>query len=349
MRPGTGEGRIHFGGPDRPPRLLRNVLEARVAAVPPGGEIAWATYYFRDRALAEALIAASERGVRVRLCVEGDPRRKGANDAVLGLLRQHGLGGGLCVYGCSGLPLRGLRGRLHSKIYAFSHPHPVALVGSFNPSGDEPEDVEVIAEIGDQDRGHNFLIELAGARLVAALTGHVEAMARHGRLLRRLSPRQNLVVTEEGTALYFFPRLFPGVVARDLARLGHGQRLRGAISHLKGGMVELLCRAAARGVEIELVVHDTERRVPQAAVAALRAAGIDVRRYVHPEQLPMHCKFLLTETKNESAAWSGSFNFNPNSHLLNDEVLMRCTDAAVTDVLNRRFEEIAAASARLNA
>jgi len=349
MSPERGNRELYFGGPDRPPRILRDILEAKVGAVPSGGEISWATYYFRDRALAEALIAASDRGVGVRLCVEGDPRRKGTNDAVIEMLRQHGLNGGLCVYGTPGLPFRGLRGRMHAKIYAFSHPHPVALVGSFNPSGDEPEDMDVVADLGDQDRGHNYLLELEGPRLVAALTGHVAAIARHGRLQRRLSPRQNRVVTDGDTALYFFPRLSPDVVAPDLERLGRGQRLRGAISHLKGRMVALLCDAAARGVEVKLLVHDTERRVPQAAIVALRAAGVDVKRYVDPERLPMHCKFLLTETESETAAWLGSFNFNPNSRLLNDEVLLRCTEAGVADTLSRRFEQIAADCARFNA
>ena len=46
-------GRIEFGGPDLPPRRLRNLLQEQVDAAPPGSSIDWATYYFRDRALAE--------------------------------------------------------------------------------------------------------------------------------------------------------------------------------------------------------------------------------------------------------------------------------------------------------
>ena len=73
-------GRIEFGGPDLPPRRLRDLLQDHVDQSPPGSRIDWATYYFRDRALAEALMRASDRGVQVRLVMEGDPRRKGAND-----------------------------------------------------------------------------------------------------------------------------------------------------------------------------------------------------------------------------------------------------------------------------
>ena len=43
------------------------------------------------------------------------------------------------------------RPRLHEKLYCFSHPSPVAFVGSFNLSSDSPEDEpEVIEIIGDQ-------------------------------------------------------------------------------------------------------------------------------------------------------------------------------------------------------
>ena len=91
-------GRIEFGGPDLPPRRLRDLLQAQVDASPAGSRIDWATYYFRDRALAEALIRASDRGVNVTLVLEPNPRRKGANDPVIAMLKAHGLGGGLHLY-----------------------------------------------------------------------------------------------------------------------------------------------------------------------------------------------------------------------------------------------------------
>src|SRR5688500_5918459 len=105
-------GRLEFGGPDLPPRRLRQLLQDHVDAAPRGSRVDWATYYFRDRALAEALIRASDRGVVVTLAVEPDPRRPGANDAVIAMLRDHGLNGGLHLY-------RTVRkGHLHTKIYA---------------------------------------------------------------------------------------------------------------------------------------------------------------------------------------------------------------------------------------
>lgn len=339
---------IAFGGPDRPPRAMRDLLAARIEAVPPGGTIDWATYYFRDQALADALIAASDRGVAVRLAVEGSPRRAGVNAAVVARLAANGLNGGLRIQR-PGL-IRAAHPHLHLKVYAFSHPAPVAYVGSFNPSGDAPEDAEVIAEIGDQDRGHNLLIGFTDPALVDGLVAHVRRLVRAGASgLDRFRPSQNRAVVSGPTSIRFFPRLSPAVIDADLDAAGAGARLRGAISHLKSGpLADRLIAAAGRGATVELLVHDTERRVPTATVERLAAGGVQVARYVHPDGLPLHAKFLLIERGDERLSAFGSFNFNPRSRWLNHELLVRSTDPAIADALAARFEAIAAEAAGYN-
>lgn len=316
---------VHFGGPDKPPRLLRDLLRQRIDAVPAGGRIAWATYYFRDRDLAEALAAAADRGVEVTLQVEGAPRRRSANKAVLEFLGRHGLGGRLTVHR-PGL----LHEHLHSKIYYFSHPQPAVLVGSFNPSGDVPEDPEVLAEIGDQDRGHNLLVEIRDGAFAEGLWRHV---ANLGRPFARLRNSRPLVGAH--ARAWFFPRYQVSVAERGLAGAAE---IRGCISHLKpGSLVDRLKREARRGASIRLVVHDTSRRVPEATVAELRRCGIEISRFVHPEGLPMHAKFIVAD----GTAWFGSFNYNPRSRWLNDEILLASRHPDVVGPLARRFEEIA--------
>lgn len=340
---------IIFGGPDRPPRALRDALQAKIEAVPSGGAIDWATYYFRDRALAAALIAASDRGVRVRLCLEGSPRLAGANAAVASRLAAHGLGGGLRIQRPGRFPA--LHPHLHLKIYAFSHPAPVAYVGSFNPSGDLPEDhPEVIAEIGDQDRGHNLLVGFSDPVLRIGLAAHVGRLVRHGAAsLDRFRPRQNRALVSGGTAVHFFPRLNPAVIDADLDAAGDGTTIRGAISHLKSGpLADRLIAAARRGADVRLLVHDTERRVPAATVERLGAGGIRVARYVHPDGLPLHAKFLLIESAAERLSAFGSFNFNPRSRYLNHELLVRSSDPWIADALAARFESMAAEPATHN-
>jgi phosphatidylserine/phosphatidylglycerophosphate/cardiolipin synthase-like enzyme len=334
---------IIFGGPDRPPRALRDVLQAKIEAVPSGGAIDWATYYFRDQALAEALIAASDRGVRVRLCVEGSPRRADVNAAVVARLEAHGLGSGLRVQRPGRLPA--LHPHLHLKVYAFSHPAPVAYVGSFNPSGDLPEnDPAIVAEIGDQDRGHNLLVGFTDPVLQAGLAAHIGRLVRHGASsFDRFRPSQNRALVSRGTAIHFFPRLDPAVIDADVDAAGAGTMIRGALSHLKSGpLAGRLIAAARRGADVSLLVHDTERRVPAATVEQLGAGGIRIARYVHPDGLPLHAKFLLIESAAGRLSAFGSFNFNPRSRYLNHELLVRSTDARIADALATRFESIAA-------
>lgn len=332
--------RVYFGGPDLPPRSLRNELQERVEAVPPGGKIAWSTYYFRDRALAQSLIDASDRGVEVILRIEGAPRYPNVNEIVISMLERHGLRGGLKVHRP---PKRKFEKRYpywHSKIYCFSHPSPVALIGSFNPSGDEPEDNEIIAAIGDQDRGHNLLVEFVGQKPFRMLRNHVR---RTGRWWPRFDPMQNLPVRLGSSTIWSYPRISRDLIGRQLKLLGQSDRARGAVSHLKRGkLARELAAAAQRGAKIDLLVHDTERRVPEEMVDELTRAGVSARRYLHPDDLPLHLKFLIVQINGQAHAWFGSFNFNKRSYYYNHEILASSSDPAIIATLDQRFADVLA-------
>ena len=309
---------VHFGGPDQPPRALRNLLESRIDAVPAGGSIDWMTYYFRDEALAETLVRAHRRGVQVRVCVEGFPRHRRANDRVIEMLKA-GIGEGLRVekhlLGAS---------HLHTKLYCFSGPQPHALVGSFNPSGNEPEDPAVTADIGDQDRGHNLLVEIDDAKLVQAL-----------------ATRRSFAHC--GEQAFFFPRLGGNPIDTRLAELTPGSKLRVSASHLSDGRTgQLLVRLAERGASVEVLTHHTLRRSPEPLVQFLRSGGVRAYRYEHPEELPMHAKFILAE--DDGRRWSafGSYNLSRTSRWLNQELLMFSEDAQLWEALDDRWCEIMA-------
>jgi hypothetical protein len=332
-------GRIEYGGPDLPARRLRDLLQDHVDASPSGSRIDWATYYFRDRDLAAALIRASDRGVRVRLALDSAPRRKDANDAVIDILSAHGLNGGLALR----RPLRGQRGRLHAKVYAFSDPA-IAWIGSFNPSGDSIHNPDIIAEIGDQDRGHNLLLGLEQPKLLKTLQRHVRRLAveRPGRL-DRFRPSFNRPVYGDGAALYFYPRLRTKLIEAEVDRLRPGDAVRAAVSHMQtGAFTESLRAAAKRNVAVTLLVHDTERRVASDLVQDLTDWGIDVRRIRHPDDLPMHAKFVILQGKGGACAWLGSYNFNRRASRKNAEILARIEDRPLIDSLQSRFEKIAA-------
>lgn len=307
--------KVHFGGPDQPARALRDLLEERVDAVPAGGAIDWATYYFRDEALAEALCRAHDRGVRVCVSVEGYPRHRDANDRVIEILRR-GIGDGLKVekrlFGAS---------HLHTKLYSFSGPKPHALIGSFNPSGNEPEDPAIVADIGDQDRGHNLLVEIDEPKLVEALIARSDFEER----------------------AFFFPRWGGNPLDQRLDDLGQGAKLRIAASHLSDRRTaQQLVRLVERGGSVEVLTHHTLRRTPEPVVQFLRSNGVQTYRYEHPEELPMHAKFILAEDGGRRWSAFGSYNLSRTSRWLNRELLMFSDDPQLWDTLDRRWSEIMA-------
>lgn len=327
--------RAFFGGPDRPPRVLRDMLEARIDEVPRGGSVSWTTYYFRDEALAEALVRAHRRGVRVRIAMEGRPLLRHANDRVRALLAD-GLGEGLRTVEHP-LPLH-----LHEKLYCFSHPRPSALVGSFNPSGNPsgnvPEDAAVIRFIGDQDRGHNCLVELTDPSLVEALSERAAALGGAG-VLECLRPSDQPPLRADGIWVYAYPRRDSRVFMDMLGALGSGARLRVAASHLRDrAAVTALCALARAGARVEIIVHDSLRRVPRRMERACLKAGIAFHRYLHPEDLPMHNKFMLVEDGRQRWTAFGSLNLTRTSRWLNRELLAISTERGLFDQFAERWE-----------
>lgn len=332
-----GVSGIFFGDPGNPGRL-RDLLEARVEAVPAGGEIAWVTYYFRDERLADALIRAHRRGVMVRLSLEGAPRIRSVNRDIIEKLADPltGIGGGLRVV------KRGLFRHLHEKLYCFSHPQPVALVGSFNPSGSQTEDARIIRKIGDQDRGHNFLVEVEGPA-VGALLEHARGLHSHvPTFFDHFSSKAKRPISAGKLRAYLFPRVSSPLDSL-LRKLVPGSRLRIAASHLRdGSVVSRLATRAAAGVRIELLTEATDRRVPRRVEQQLVASGATFARYRHPDELPMHNKFLLAETPEGRWSAFGSFNLTRTSRWLNTELMVVSEDDRVFDAFAGQWDAMKA-------
>jgi len=343
----VSESQVHFGGPRVAPGRLRDLLAERVAAVPAGGAIDWVTYYFRDRRLADALVAARQRGVAVRVTLEGRPRTRGANRAVAERLAA-GLGPGLRLVTS---PMdrwpqaKFWRARVHEKLYCFSHPRPAALLGSFNPSGDEPElEPDVVREIGDQDRGYNFLVETNEAPLVAGLVAHARRLHRgHHGVLSRLAPAANRVLRGAELEIRFTPGLHGAPAPARLRRLGRGAHVRLAASHLSGEQaLRCLEALARRGARVAILAETTPRRVPAKSEARLRAAGIELRFVAGPGPVPMHDKFLLIEEGAQRGLLFGSSNWTRPSLRLNREIHASSASPHLFEAFAARWQELAA-------
>jgi len=334
---------VHFGGPDLPAFRLRDLLEERIAAVPSGGTIDWLSYYFRDQRLAKALLQAHNRGVKVTVTVEKRPRTAHANEIVSGMLRSRKGPGVRTVSSWEELGDLGgiLKPNVHEKLYCFSHPRPTAFIGSFNPSGDGTEDdLAIIDEIGDQDRGHNVLVGLTDPVLVGRLVEHARWIHRtHCIIFYRFSRNANRAVRGKDTEIHFWPRVRPHPVLQFLNRLGAKARIRIAASHIKGAtVVKAITGLASRGATVESLAEPTLRRVPVKVERKLIQAGIAFRRVTHPEGLPMHNKFVLAEKGSQRWVMFGSFNWTDRSYWLNHEIGAISTNDQLFDAFASRWE-----------
>ncbi|NEC93037.1 phospholipase D-like domain-containing protein, partial [Streptomyces sp. SID12501] len=112
--------------------------------------------------------------------------------------------------------------------------------------------------------------------------------------------------------------------------------------------IELLCAAARRGVEVEILLPGphTDKRVCQLAgqhfYADLLAAGVKIFQY---QPTMMHAKVI---TVDRIAALTGSTNFNRRSLDHDEEVMLAVLDETFTATLDGHFDEDLQASVRID-
>jgi phosphatidylserine/phosphatidylglycerophosphate/cardiolipin synthase-like enzyme len=199
----------------------------------------------------------------------------------------------------------------------------VAFIGSFNPSGDEPElEPEVLRAVGDQNRGHNLLVGLRDPVLVTGLVQHARALHRRWHsAFDRVLPASNRTLRSDDFEVYFMPRILRDPVVALLRRCGRGDRVRIAASHFSGPTSLAILRALRRrGASVEIRAEATARRVPARVEEHLREVGVVFERVIDPDGLPMHAKFALIERGGERHAALGSFNWTEPSRLFNREI-----------------------------
>jgi phosphatidylserine/phosphatidylglycerophosphate/cardiolipin synthase-like enzyme len=341
---------IYFGGPDQPAGRLRDILAEQIEAVPAGGTIDWVTYYFRDRRLAGQLLRAHRRNVNVTVTLEGNPHISHANSAVVAMLSgAHGLGSRFrTIYLPPRVPIPGRKmgnPNLHEKLYCFSHPRPIAFIGSFNPSGDDPEErPDVIHKIGDHNRAHNVLVGIREPALVDGLVKHARWIhrARH-RIFEPFFAANNRALRGTNTNIHFLPRAQPHAATSFLEQFDKGARIRVAASHLNGrNAVKTMLKISRRGASLEILAEPTLRRVPLKTEKKLTAAGIPFRRVTHAENVPMHNKFVLVEQRNKRWVIFGSYNWSTLSFWINQEICAISSEPKLFEAFAERWEALEA-------
>ena len=211
------------------------------------------------------------------------------------------------------------RGHCHPKSTAFSDP--ICLGRVHHPSGDEPK-TRVIAEIGDQDRGH-MLLCITPLKLTAALRRHVQPGL--------WTPLSQAVASTCGRGphrLYFIPALRAD---RQQAIGDCGGRPLSRRVRTNGRIHQSIASAVERGVTSNLLVpiragsRRSWSRMLSGSSGLLGSSGS------RSERLPLHAS--SSDRSAVSARWLGSHNFNQKSLKNNAELLLRprCQVVAALD------------------
>ncbi len=334
--------------PTTPSLLLESLLKL-IHSVPSGEEIFIATYYLRNMRFCKALVEAHGRGVKVKLLLSGNTYYKPGNLAAEKFLKDHGFDSSTLAFRH---PANLLKRRMHLKLFLASKAGSrsnICLFGTYNPSGNDVAEQQVFDVIGDQDSGYNLLLRIYGnALLYRYVRQHLATLFSHPRR-RFSSPPESFGNID----LQFLPSRRDNLLIDYLRRgliPGNELKIRVAVSHISdAGALNLLRRLAASGSHIEVIGHDSERRFPQKTVNKLSDSGIRAFRYVHPELLPMHCKFVLVEPLGPQqhrfrCAFLGSMNLTYKSFHINDELISRTSDDDVCDALDELYTELRQAS-----
>ena len=96
---------------------------------------------------------------------------------------------------------------------------------------------------------------------------------------------------------------------------------------------------------VDVLAEPTVRRVPLKAEKQLRAAGVSIRRFFHPEGLPMHAKFALIDGRGERRVVFGSFNWTERSRRFNCEIGVIASEPRLFDSFEERWEILRGQSA----
>lgn len=325
---------LYFDDPGAKPLRLRNLISTLIEEQPPGGWIKCSANSIQDRSIAHKLIQASDRDVGAAMVV-GD-RRIGLAPpgSALFELKKHGLRGGFKAI-CDNQFSNILPSTLDANLFAFSHPTPTVIISSSNPLGERVSEIYSPPNNAGVDIGlHLFDPLLAGAtaQYVDQITG-IDYIGR-------LRARRNKAVVSKRTALFFFPRRRPNLIAKAIKKLPDQSRVLSAVTALEAGPFfrSLLDHTGARG-QTQLLALCSDRHAPQVFLDNLTRAGVKAKRR-NVDGAPTGAQFVLTEAQKTKSSWLGTGNVSTKSLWMDYSVLVRSDDPEMFSALEHQFRKL---------
>jgi phosphatidylserine/phosphatidylglycerophosphate/cardiolipin synthase-like enzyme len=287
------------GGPDE--ELADALDAARVS-------IDMAIYDLDLWSIRDALLAAAERGVQVRMVVEAD----NAGNAELSELA------------AAGIPIVADTSPnfMHSKFVIIDHYE--VWSGSANFT------------VGDMYGNRNNLIAIQSSSLAENYTVEFDEMFADGLFgdaSRADTPRTQVEIGGIEVENYFSPD--DGVLDRLVALVNGAQESVRflAFSFTSSELADALAAAQARGVSVAGVMDEGQLNNTGGRFDFFRQAGIDVR--VDPEGSNLHDKVIIIDG---NIVVTGSYNFSNNAEFRNDENTLIIHNAGIAKQYLQQFD-----------
>ena len=318
---------------------IEDELVRLTEAAVPGSRLRVAIYRFQRLRVVDALVAASRRGVDVRIVIDErnqveDPPDSGQwrwNDAITALLDQLGedrvviCGGGDVPQNggaCMGVTINHNKFLLASELCDGSRDVVAQSSANFTNS-------QLIL--------HNNMVVIRGDQpLFEAYEAYWDDLATDQQDLSYYREADG----DSGTRVYLFPR-GPRFVNPetdtiytmldqdvDCAAGAHIRFAESIWTQPRVYIVELLRRLADEGCQVEIIYNNASTRESVAAALHQAFSGEQLRRGKH-----IHHKYILIEGSYQGShrrlVWTGSHNLTHGALRENDETLLRIDDEAI--------------------
>lgn len=321
---------------NQPDTAIEDLLVGLIDRAVAGSRIRVAVYAFTRGRVTEALVRASQRGVDVRVILDGlvratvdDPNDgTGVTEAaslIVGLGRSR-----VTICRAPGSACLGV-GIMHHKTYLFSDvgggSRNVVVQASHN-----------LTE-GQMHRHNNAVIIRGDSQLFAGYERTFEQQ-------RRDVVQSDYYRTADGNfpaRAYFFPRPSgdTAVSVIDNVSCTGGARIRVAMAFFTNARLEVaraLARRQRAGCDVQAVIGDDSIRVGRTVLRTLRDNGVRVTLYPRRAgNWGLHSKYLLIDagyagsTAHRRLVFTGSHNWTGSALRENDETILRVDDGAVFD------------------
>ncbi|MDB4946640.1 MAG: hypothetical protein JWP97_6174 [Labilithrix sp.] len=329
---------VVFNDPTRAPenRAIEKSLEELIALAPAGSSIRLSMYGFTRHSPAKALVKAHERGVDVKLVLDG----QNAGNSAVTYLKAHLPDANitLCKRGRGSCIGNGIN---HNKFVIFS-----ALAdGSKHVVWQASQNLTR----HQLDVHNNAVIVRGDTTLYAGYASYFGDLERH---------KENLdyydVVDGSRARAYFFPRAAGDTVLGILDNVRcqkNKSTIRVAMAFFVDGRLSVAKKLGAlkrAGCSVEVLLNADDAHEGSAVVATLAKAKVNVREYDKKRGAAgIHSKYLLIDSKYDGAkvehrrlVFTGSHNYTASALRNNDETLLRVDDRATFDAFSADYANI---------